>query len=735
MTKSEWTGVARNRLIAVLLLAGACFAVGLVVLGLVAVQTWEYTNSVSFCSNACHDVHPEEPVAYEDSYHARVKCVDCHMGRVSTLRAIALKSSHSRHLLAVLSGRYERPLESASMRPANETCERCHSPSTFHDDTARVIQRFLPNEDNSEKRTYLLLKTGTGAQEPSNGYGIHWHISNQVEYIAADDHKQEIRWVRASLPDGRTVEYNDVLNPLSPEEIDRAEKRVMDCVDCHNRIGHAYLSPEKLIDKSLTEGRLSPALPFAKKEMFAVLAAEYVDQAEALAAADSIRGRYQEAYPEVAAAYAAEIEQAVQLAKELIPRLVFEEPGVTWQSFSDNIGHKTTPGCFRCHDGKHVSQEGESIRLKCGLCHGIPVTVDASDGPPEMPIAARQEPLSHLETSFVSDHRFTASESCVECHGVVDFGEDDSSFCANSACHGLAWPMVDLDAIFAHPVRLEGGHAGVECYRCHNGVGEISYACSNCHEPVAEPHYGPQCQDCHIAGGFELASTEGFLHPMALEGRHDNLGCGACHSTAKVLASECSTCHLAPQDHVAGSCNTCHMPDGWVESALTLVARGPDIPHVFSESDGCLLCHDPEGQNWPAPPSHRTYDSGQCSLCHTAGSGAPIAVNHDEIPGLLQGEHAAVDCVQCHEGGVFQGTSQSCYACHQGDDRHGGQFGQECAECHTPNGWQGASIDHNRTRFPLTGRHSGASCTQCHANGSYAGTPRECSACHGEPAF
>jgi nitrate/TMAO reductase-like tetraheme cytochrome c subunit len=460
----------RKRWIAVLLLAGVVFLIGFIVLGLGTVQMWEYTNSVSFCSNTCHDVHPEEPAAFQDSYHARVKCTECHMGRVSVLKAVSLKASHARHLPAVLLGDYGRPLDSASMRPANETCERCHAPSSFHDDAARSIRRFSPDEGNTERRTYLLLRTGTGAQEASQGYGIHWHISNSVEYIATDDHKQEILWVRANLPDGRSVEYYDALNPLSPEEVDRAEKRRMDCVDCHNRIGHAYPSPDKLVDKALAEGRVQPALPFAKKEMSALLSAGYANQHEALAAADSLRTRYREAYPQVALAYAADIEQAVQLVKELVPRIVFEEPGVTWQSFSDNIGHKTSPGCFRCHDGKHVSQEGESIRLKCSLCHSIPKTVAASDGPPEMPIAARQEPASHLETTFIGDHRFSADDSCVDCHGSIEFGKDDTSFCANSACHGQAWPMVDLDALFDHPIRLEGVSRRPErmpfCIRC-----------------------------------------------------------------------------------------------------------------------------------------------------------------------------------------------------------------------------------------------------------------------------
>jgi hypothetical protein len=92
-----------------------------------------------------------------------------------------------------------------------------------------------------------------------------------------------------------------------------------------------------------------------------VLAASYADQDEALAAAASFAARYQEDHPAEAASHPAEVEQATALAQELIVQVVFEEPGVTWQSFIDNLGHTDSAGCFRCHDGQHVSPEGEII--------------------------------------------------------------------------------------------------------------------------------------------------------------------------------------------------------------------------------------------------------------------------------------------------------------------------------------------------------------------------------------
>jgi nitrate/TMAO reductase-like tetraheme cytochrome c subunit len=333
VTESQESASPKKHVVRRTLLIGAAFILGFVVLGVIAIQVWEYSNSVGFCANACHDVHPEEIQAFQDSFHANVKCTECHMGRGGTIRSMVLKASHARHLPEVIFDLYDRPIESETMRPANESCELCHWPPAFHGDTVREIRRFQPNEENDEKRIYLILKTGAATREQGLGYGIHWHITNPVEYIATDEHKQDIPWVRTTLPDGRTLEYNDVTNPLTPEEIADAEKKVMDCVDCHNRMGHPFPTPEEMIDQALADGRLSADLPFVKSEMMDLLTAEYSSREEALAAVDTVREQYETNYPETVAEHPEAIEQAYQLALEFVNRLVFEEADVNWQDF------------------------------------------------------------------------------------------------------------------------------------------------------------------------------------------------------------------------------------------------------------------------------------------------------------------------------------------------------------------------------------------------------------------
>lgn len=655
------------------LLTGVAFILGFIVLTIAGIQTWEWSNSTPFCSNVCHDVHPEEPAAYQDSYHARVQCTECHISRVGTLHNVFLKAGHAKHLPAVLFDQYDRPREGETLRPVNESCELCHWPPSFHGDTVREIRHFESDMDSTEQRIYLILKTGGGERDRGLGYGIHWHIENPVEYIATDERKQDIPWVRTTLPDGRTVEYNDATNPLSPEEIASAEKYVMDCVTCHNQVGHPFPSPERLVDDALAEGRLSQDLPFAKREMMSLLMDTYPSQEAALEAVNSLEARYISLYPEVVAAQPAAIQQATELGKELVTRLVFEEPGITWQSFPDNSGHgghKDFPGCFRCHDGKHSSSEGESIRLHCNICHSVPALLNPGDQPPLVPIVSAQEPSSHLETNFMADHRFLANGDCVDCHGEIAFGSDDSSFCANSACHGRAWPSVDLDAAFSHPIPLEGKHAEVWCHDCHEGVEKPSYQCSNCHEPPMASHFGEVCEDCHTTDGFEQAGmVHDFEHPVPLEGAHATLDCMACHAEGQDLEYECATCHRPssephfgptcqdchtatsfqdatlppelhpiplvgahlratcnichadgerapeyvctnchqpPENHLEGTCDTCHTPEGWADSANSLSAQSPEISHGLDGLEDCLVCHDSAVEIEPMPDGHKS---------------------------------------------------------------------------------------------------------------------------------
>src|SRR6185295_19364595 len=162
--------------------------IGAAVLGAAGIVAWEYSNSNAFCTNACHAVHPEEPIAHAASFHARVDCVECHMGRMSTLQLMAIKPTHINELWGMIVG-YERPVHTHSLRPARESCEACHWPEAAHNDTVRVRYRYGDDAKSTESKTTLQMHTGTGqglagrSAEQRSGppvgvaKGIHWHVA------------------------------------------------------------------------------------------------------------------------------------------------------------------------------------------------------------------------------------------------------------------------------------------------------------------------------------------------------------------------------------------------------------------------------------------------------------------------------------------------------------------------------------------------------------------------------
>jgi hypothetical protein len=120
---------------------------------------------------------------------------------------------------------------------------------------------------------------------------------------------------------------------------------------------------------------------------------------------------------------------------------------VSWETHPNHLGHKESPGCFRCHDGKHLNQDNESIRIECNLCHSIPLKAQPDGRTPTLSVEDTFEPESHIDTNWVSRHRFEFDSTCEGCHDVSDPGGiSDTSFCANSGCHATEWEYAGFDA-------------------------------------------------------------------------------------------------------------------------------------------------------------------------------------------------------------------------------------------------------------------------------------------------
>lgn len=407
---------------------------------------WEYTNSPKFCGETCHTMPPEYS-AYLVSPHARVDCVDCHIGKGFIATRISRKAGDLRHVVKTAFRSYEFPIRAGDLRPARETCEKCHYPEKFSDDSLREIKRFLPDKANTSTSLDLILKTGGGTERQGLGKGIHWHILNKVSYLPVGPEEQEIPYVRVEEDDGSITEYVDIEANFDPESVDPANLKEMDCITCHNRITHRVSTPEDTVDQLMAQGRISPAIPEIRNQAVEVYRRTYSSNETGLKALGGIERFYQEYYPEFYASNKADVQGAIQALQEVYQESVYPEQKSDWSTHPNNIGHKDSPGCFRCHDGKHLNEQQQAIRLECNLCHSIPVVSGPSDFVTSIEISRGPEPETHLNPNWIGMHNQAFNESCTTCHTTEDPGGiSNTSFCSNSACHGNAWEYAGFDA-------------------------------------------------------------------------------------------------------------------------------------------------------------------------------------------------------------------------------------------------------------------------------------------------
>jgi nitrate/TMAO reductase-like tetraheme cytochrome c subunit len=345
--------------------------IGMSVIG--SYRAYEFTDSVQFCGQLCHSVMNPEFTAYQLSPHARVACVDCHVGAGATWY-VKSKLSGARQVLATAFNTYPRPIPTPvhNLRPAPETCEQCHWPKKFYGAQLKVFTHFASDEKNTPRQVRLLIKTGGGDPTTGAPEGIHWHmnIANDIEYVASDEQRQIIPYIHVKDQQGRITEYFAKDSTLSKEQIAKAAKRRMDCVDCHNRPTHIYVPPDLAVDQSLLAQRLDPSLPFLKQQAVAALTGEYKTTSAAMTGiAKSLDDFYESKYPDLAKGKQLEIRNAVAEVQRIYGDTTFPEMKLNWKTHPNNLGHFYFPGCFRCHDGQHVSPEGKVVPKDCDTCH------------------------------------------------------------------------------------------------------------------------------------------------------------------------------------------------------------------------------------------------------------------------------------------------------------------------------------------------------------------------------
>jgi hypothetical protein len=329
----------------------------------------EHMETPQFCGATCHTMHPEL-AAYQNSPHSRVECVECHVAP-GAAGWISSKTNGIRQLFETVLNTSPRPipsaLESNRLVPASGTCENCHWPQKFSGALLRVFSKYANDEANTRSETILLMLVG--GNRISGIHGAHFGPGIHIRFAAADAARQAIPWIE--YRNANTGAVRTFLSSETPPDSAKALPQFdMECVDCHNRPTHTFDLPERAMDKALALGDIPVTLPYIKKKGVELLRANYATGAEAAAKLPtSLVSFYQQNYPNLYAARSQEIHQAGQAILAIYNRNVFPDLKVTWGTYPNNLGHTDFPGCFRCHDGSHTTQDGKTITQDCNTCH------------------------------------------------------------------------------------------------------------------------------------------------------------------------------------------------------------------------------------------------------------------------------------------------------------------------------------------------------------------------------
>ncbi len=346
-----------------------------------------------------------------------------------------------------------------------------------------------------------------------------------------------------------------------------------------------------------------------------------------------------------------------------------------------------------------------------------------------------------------------AANTCAGCHAKDDsHGGKLGSDCAK--CHGTAnW----WDAHFDHGTTafaLRGRHAGLACAQCHiaNRYRGTPKECVACHatDDVHHGDRGANCAACHTAGGWRTSRFEhGKETGFALLGAHAHLQCQDCHRSGDLKAKlprSCIGCHRGEDPHagrLGSSCGRCHGSSQWRPTtfdhardahwALQGAHAKLDCFECHTASVAarklkttCVSCHKVDDL-------HRGQLGGDCARCHgTSSWRTGVRFDHGRTRFPLSGLHVVVPCEQCHLTPQFTGTPRNCVDCHAADDIHKGDFGRDCARCHSPVGWSLWRFDHQKeTDFPLTGAHAILGCAACHKRpADQVKLSTDCVSCH-----
>jgi hypothetical protein len=257
------------------------------------------------------------------------------------------------------------------MPDVQETCEHCHAPDRFIGEKIKVFHEYGDDEANTETKTTVRLHVGGAVSGTGLGTGIHWHMNrgNLVEYVAEDEKREKIPYIRVTTPDGNVREY--YAEGVAPGTVETQPRRRMGCLDCHSRPAHTFgATPERAVDAALGAGLINVKIPFVRREVVKALSVAYPNHEVAVPEIERTLRAALTAQRSNGVAEA-DLRQAITITQAIYRRNVFPSMKISWGTYANQLGHTVSTGCFRCHDESHKTKEGVTIRQDCESCHAI----------------------------------------------------------------------------------------------------------------------------------------------------------------------------------------------------------------------------------------------------------------------------------------------------------------------------------------------------------------------------
>ncbi len=408
-TRKDWATVVKIFLITMIFLLASAMG---------SYRAFEYTESNEFCGKLCHQVEEPEYVTYQNSSHARVTCVECHVGQGADWY-VKSKLSGLYQVYSVLTKKYPRPIPTPihNMRPERETCERCHWPEKFYSRKLRVQRSYLADSANTEWNLSLLMKIGPEFKSMGNSEGIHWHINKnfRIEYVSDTRNRESIPWVKlTNLKTGEVKIFADEENRLDKKTLDTLEVRTMDCMDCHNRPSHLFKSAPDYVDNAFVTGLLPKDLAFFKEAAMEALKMPFQDEETAMREIrEKVLKFYKDEHPEVLKSNEDRVLKAISVIRQEYKLNAFPYMRADASQYPNHIGHLESEGCFRCHSDRHKTATGETISKNCEICH----TIIAQGPTGNITNAYLNSTLQFVHPTGIGDKWKT--EFCSECHASL----------------------------------------------------------------------------------------------------------------------------------------------------------------------------------------------------------------------------------------------------------------------------------------------------------------------------